>query len=98
MPSGVVYEHVEPTVTLDGYFNGFGNLRGYRNVCFDEQASPPSSLMSLTVLMPGPSVLVATTTLQPSRAKTSAQPRPIPRPEPVITATLSSSLALFDLP
>ena len=37
MPSGVVYEHVEPTVTLDGYFNGFGDLRGYRNVCLDEQ-------------------------------------------------------------
>ncbi len=67
-------------------------------------ALPPSASISRTTslagspLSPSPCKLPPrslTTTRAPSRAKASAYSRPMPRPAPVMSATLSESLCLF---
>src|SRR5689334_24519748 len=54
-------------------------------------ASPPASRISRATSRPASSVRPVTTTLAPSRAKRTAIARPMPRVDPVTSATLSSS-------
>src|SRR6185503_16462421 len=55
------------------------------------RASPPAVRISSAVRSPRCAFSSATTTFAPSRANTSAMPRPMPWPAPVTSATLPAS-------
>src|SRR5262245_55016007 len=57
-------------------------------------ASPPAALISAATASPGAASRSLTTTLAPSLASLSAMARPMPRPEPVMSATFPFS---FDI-
>src|ERR1043165_6426492 len=55
-------------------------------------ASPPAARISAATASPGAASRSLTTTLAPSLASFSAMARPMPRPEPVTSATFPFSL------
>src|SRR6185437_13380098 len=57
-------------------------------------ASPPAALISATTASPGAASRSLTTTLAPLLASFSAMARPMPRPEPVMSATLPVSFGI----
>ena len=57
-------------------------------------ASPPAALISAATASPGAASRSLTTTLAPSLASFSAIARPMPRPEPVMSATLPVSFGI----
>src|SRR5882672_5139479 len=60
-------------------------------------ARPPASSMAATVSLAGASSRSLTTTAAPSEASLSAISRPMPRPEPVTSATRPSSFPIEEL-
>ena len=67
-----------------------------RTSAWRNEASKPSATMASVVLWPACGLRFTTSTLAPSRAKTSATALPMPRPAPVTIAVLPARLMGMD--